>query len=281
VLVPAGLVSASKLSQTIASGARIITVRGDFDDCLRLAREAEDRGSYLVNSVNPFRIEGQKSIVFEMLQQLDWTAPDWLVMPAGNLGNASAFGKALRECLALGLVLRVPRLLLVQAEGAAPFEASFRADFRRRDPVKATTIASAIRIGNPASFTRAARAVRETSGHVIAVSDAEILDSKWAIDKAGVGCEPASAASLAGVRKAVSAGVIAPGEIVVAVLTGHLLKHPVIEDATLSAGSENRGRRRAAEQIEIGVSTDELLAAIARGAADDRNHDAHQALPTS
>lgn len=225
VLVPNGQVALGKLAQTIAYGARTLLVRGDFDDCLRLARAAADTlGVYLANSINPYRIAGQKSIVLEMLQQLAWRAPDWIVLPAGNLGNTAAFGAALRDALALGLIDRMPRLAAVQASGAAPFAAGFRDDFRTREPVRARTVATAIRIGNPASWDRAVRAIRETDGVVIDLPDSDILDAKAVVDAAGVGCEPASAASVAGARALAASGVIKQGDVVVAVLTGHILK---------------------------------------------------------
>lgn len=225
VLVPNGQVALGKLAQTIAYGARTLLVRGDFDDCLRLARAAADTlGVYLANSINPYRIAGQKSIVLEMLQQLAWRAPDWIVLPAGNLGNTAAFGAALRDAIALGLIDRMPRLAAVQASGAAPFAAGFRDDFRTREPVRARTVATAIRIGNPASWDRAVRAIRETDGVVIDLPDSDILDAKAVVDAAGVGCEPASAASVAGARALAASGVIKQGDVVVAVLTGHILK---------------------------------------------------------
>jgi threonine synthase len=229
VLVPSGQVALGKLAQTIAYGARTLLVRGDFDDCMRLAREAADKlGVYLANSINPYRIAGQKTIVFDLLQQLGWRAPDWIVLPAGNLGNTAAFGAALREAMELGLIDRVPRLAAVQAAGAAPFAASFREDFSERHKVRAETVATAIRIGDPASYERAVRSIRDTNGVVIAVSDAEILDAKAVVDASGVGCEPASAASVAGARQLVSRGMIGRSDTVVAVLTGHVLKDPGI-----------------------------------------------------
>jgi threonine synthase len=229
VLVPSGQVSLGKLAQTIAYGARTLLVRGDFDACLRLTRDAAERlGVYLANSINPFRIAGQKTIVLELLQQLGWRAPDWIVLPAGNLGNTSAFGAALREAKQLGLIGRMPRLAAVQASGAAPFAASFRDDFRERHTVRAETAATAIRIGDPASYARAVRAIRETDGIVIDVSDAELLDAKAVVDAAGIGCEPASAASVAGVRALAARRVIKRADVVVAVLTGHILKDPGI-----------------------------------------------------
>jgi threonine synthase len=229
VLVPAGKIALGKLAQTLAYGARVLAVRGDFDACLRLVEGASGRlGFYLLNSVNPFRLEGQKTIVLETLQQLGWSPPDWIVLPGGNLGNTSAFGKALREARELGLIERVPRLAVVQAEGAAPFARSYREGFATRYRVTAETVATAIRIGDPASFDRAVEAIRYTNGVVLTVTDGEILAAKQEIDGVGVGCEPASAASLAGARKLVAEGTIGRSERVVAVLTGHLLKDPEI-----------------------------------------------------
>src|SRR5439155_1038266 len=172
VMVPQGQVALGKLTQTIAYGARTLLVRGNFDACLDLAEQARERlGLYLVNSINPFRIEGQKTIVLELLQQLDWTAPDWIVLPAGNLGNTAAFGKALAEAREWGLISDTPRLAAVQAGGAAPFAASFREGVARRHRVEPHTVASASDSGNPASYDRAVRAIRETHGVVTAVTD--------------------------------------------------------------------------------------------------------------
>jgi threonine synthase len=149
-------------------------------------------------------------------------------VPAGNLGNTSAFGKALREARALGLIRRLPRVAAVQAAGASPFYRSFRAGFRKRFRVEAETVATAIRIGDPASHDRAVRTIQETNGVVTAVSDREILEAKAVVDAAGIGCEPASAAAIAGVRRLVREGAIRKGQSVVAILTGHLLKDPGI-----------------------------------------------------
>ncbi|MBY0489492.1 MAG: threonine synthase [Gemmatimonadaceae bacterium] len=227
VFVPAGKVALGKMAQTLAYGATTLLVRGDFDACLRLVQQASrELGIYLLNSINPWRVEGQKTIVFELLQQLGWDAPDFIVLPAGNLGNTAAFGKALREAHALGLITKVPRLVSVQAAGAAPFAKGFTEGFATRYTVQAETIATAIRIGDPASWDRAVRAIRETNGLVITATDDAIIDAKVAIDAAGVGCEPASAASVAGVKQLVAQGVIHPGDRVVAVLTGHVLKDP-------------------------------------------------------
>jgi threonine synthase len=250
VFVPKGKVAGGKLAQTIAYGARTLFVRGGFDECLALARSASaELGIQLLNSVNPFRIEGQKTIVFELLEQLGWEVPDWIALPAGNLGSTSAFGKALRDAQGAGLIDRVPRLCAVQAEGAAPFARSFEHGFAERLTVEPETVATAIRIGAPASWNRAVRAIRETNGVVTSVSDAEILEAKAVIDAAGIGCEPASAASVAGVRKLLQSGTISRGERVVAVLTGHLLKDP---DAVIDYhAARTADRPRANPPIEI------------------------------
>ena len=228
-IVPDGQVSTGKLSQTLAYGARTLLVDGDFDDCLRLMQQVSaELGVYLLNSINPFRIEGQKTIVLELLQQLEWQAPDWIVLPAGNLGNTAAFGMAIDQAMAHGLIDRRPRLAAVQAAGAAPFARAFAAGFDRLTPVHADTIATAIRIGAPASYHRAARAIVATNGVVVTVSDLEILAAKAVVDHAGVGCEPASAAAVAGVRRLRADGTIGRDERVVAILTGHILKDPGI-----------------------------------------------------
>lgn len=225
VLVPKGQVAVGKLAQALAYGARTLVVRANFDRCLELADEASrELGVYLLNSINPWRLEGQKTIVLETLQQLDWEPPGWIALPAGNLGNTAAFGKALAEARDWGLVARLPRLAAVQAAGAAPFAASFREGFARRHRVEPHTIATAINIGNPASYDRAARAIRDTDGVVTEVSDDEILEAKAVVDASGVGCEPASAASVAGLRRLVREGTIRRADRVVALLTGHVLK---------------------------------------------------------
>jgi threonine synthase len=227
VFVPEGQISLAKLGQTVAYGARIVQVRGDFDAAMRMVRDATARhGMYMLNSLNPFRLEGQKSIFWEALQQLRWQVPDWVVLPGGNLGNTSALGKAIREGLSAGLIDRVPRVAVVQAAGAAPFYAAWRRGFAADSyqPLAAQTIASAIQIGDPVNYAKAARVVRDTEGVVTTVSDAQLLDAKAAIDRAGIGCEPASATGLAGIQRLVAEGVIAPGERVLTYLTGHVLK---------------------------------------------------------
>lgn len=227
VFIPAGKVATGKLAQALAYGAQTLLVRGDFDACLSLARTAaHELGVYLLNSINPYRLEGQKTIVIEMLEQCGWQPPDWIALPAGNLGNTAAFGMALVAARDAGLIEQLPRLLAVQADGAAPFARAFAGGFASLQRVTPNTVATAINIGDPASYDRAVRSIRETNGVVISVSDDEILEAKAAIDAAGIGCEPASAASVAGVRRMVADGTIVPGEDVVCVLTGHLLKDP-------------------------------------------------------
>jgi threonine synthase len=227
VFIPEGNVALGKLAQTLAYGAVTLQVRGDFDRAMALVQQVSaEMGVYLLNSVNPFRIEGQKTIAYEMLQQLGWNAPDWVVVPAGNLGNTSAIGKALVEARAAGLIARVPRLAAVQAAGANPFYRGFASGFTQRFALEAETVATAIRIGAPVSWTRAMRSIRETNGVVAEVTDQEIMEAKAVIDRAGIGCEPASAASVAGLRKLREAGTIGENERVVCVLTGDLMKDP-------------------------------------------------------
>lgn len=228
VLIPDGQIAYGKLSQALAYGARTLQIRGDFDDAMRLVEEICDReGVYLLNSINPFRIEGQKAIGFEILQNLGWEPPDWIVLPGGNLGNNTAIAKAMEEALALGLIDRVPRIAVIQAAGANPLYRAWHGDGTLR-PVKADTIATAIKIGNPVSFTKSLTRVRRCGGTVEQVTDAQILDAKAHVDAAGIGAEPASCATVAGIRKLVAAGTVLPGESVIGVLTGNLLKDPEI-----------------------------------------------------
>ncbi|HLJ34088.1 MAG TPA: threonine synthase [Ktedonobacteraceae bacterium] len=246
VFLPAGNVAGGKLAQTVAYGAQTIQIQGDFDDAMRLVEQiCGERGIYLLNSLNPFRVEGQKAIGFELLQQLDWQAPDWLVLPAGNLGNTSAIGKAFRQAYQYGITGHLPRIASIQAAGANPFYRSYRQNFARRETTQAHTIASAIKIGNPVSYTRARRVIEESDGIVEEVTDEEILAAKAVIDRSGIGCEPASAATLAGVRKLVANGIIKRDDRVVGILTGNLLKdsttamsqqsNAVVIEATLDA----------------------------------------------
>jgi threonine synthase len=229
VFIPAGEVAFGKLSQSLEYGAKVVEIEGNFDDAMRLVRElADEIELYLLNSINPFRLEGQKAIVIEMMEQCEWQAPDWIVLPGGNLGNTSAFGKALHEMAELRLIDRVPRLAVIQAEGAAPFYELFASsDKSALHPLAhPSTLATAIRIGNPISWKKALRALEWTNGIVERATEEEIADAKAIIGRDGIGCEPASAATLAGIKRMASSGVIDSSDNVVAVLTGNLLKDP-------------------------------------------------------
>lgn len=226
VFIPEGKVAYGKLSQAMAFGARTLQLGGDFDQAMQLVQAISAREDiYLVNSVNPFRIEGQKAIGFEILQDLEWQVPDWIVLPGGNLGNNWAIAKGMLELKAAGHIDRLPRIAVIQAEGASPFYNALTsgADLR---PVSAETVATAIRIGNPVSFDRARRGLAATQGIVERVSDQAIIDAKAEVDAAGLGAEPASCATIAGLKKLVRDGVVAPDARVVGVLTGHVLKDP-------------------------------------------------------
>jgi threonine synthase len=232
IIVPGGQVSHAKLAQALDYGAKVLEVDGNFDTSMNLIRElAEDPTVYLVNSINPFRIEGQKTVAFELAEQLEWRVPDHLVVPGGNLGNSSAFGKGFRELMRAGLIDRQPQITVIQAEGAAPFahfysERQYDSSGHDRfvNEEHPQTLASAIKIGAPVSWPKAWRAVTETGGSVITVTEQEIADAKAVIGRDGIGCEPASATTVAGIKRLVSDGAIKDHETVVAVLTGHLLK---------------------------------------------------------
>ena len=227
VFIPRGNISYGKLAQALEYGARTLQIDANFDQILALVRVlAERAGIYLLNSINPFRIEGQKTIIFEMLDQRDWDPPDWIVLPGGNLGNTSAFGKALRELLQFGFIHKMPRLAVIQAEGAAPFYELMQTDGEFRSVREPRTLATAIRIGDPVSWPKALYEVTESHGVVEKVSEQEIADAKAIIGRCGIGCEPASAATLAGLRKLTHSGVIRRDADVVAVLTGNVLKDP-------------------------------------------------------
>jgi threonine synthase len=228
VFLPHGNISFGKLAQALEYGAVTLEVEANFDQILALVREVcELADVYLLNSINPFRIEGQKSMAIELLDQLDWSVPDWVVMPGGNLGNASAFGKGFIEAHNLGLIPRLPRVAVVQASGSAPFYEFWKDTQKGFHPVThPQTLATAIRIGDPVSWPKALRVIQETGGVVEVATEEEIADAKAVIGKSGIGCEPASAATLAGIRKLVERGVIGRGENVLAVLTGNVLKDP-------------------------------------------------------
>jgi len=226
VLIPDGKISWSKLSQSLDYGAITCQLKTDFDGCVRVLNEVVERMPvYLLNSVNPYRVEGQKTAAFELLEQFDWQPPEHIIVPGGNLANSSAIGKALREMKQLGFISRVPRVSVIQAEGANPLVRTVReTGGEKLVPVHAETMATAIRIGNPASWKKALRVIRETEGTVEQVSEVEIAAAKAEIGAEGIGCEPASAVTLAGLKKLVRSGFVKPNESVVLVLTGHLLK---------------------------------------------------------
>jgi threonine synthase len=228
VLVPEGKISWSKLSQALDYGAVTCQLRTDFDGCLRLLQELVLRTPvYQLNSINPFRLEGQKTLALELLEQLDWQPPDHIIVPGGNLGNSSAIGKALIEMRDLGLISRLPKLSVIQADGANALLRTLReAGGKRLVNVQAETRATAIRIGNPASWKKAVHVLEATGGACEQVTEIEIAQAKAEIGAEGIGCEPASAVTLAGLKKLVKQGFVKPEESVVLVLTGSLLKDP-------------------------------------------------------
>ncbi len=233
VFIPKGKVAYGKLSQALAYGGRVLEINGNFDFAMKLVQETSKKlGLYLLNSVNPWRLEGQKTIVFELIQQLNWEPPDWIIVPAGNLGNTSAFGKALKEMKELGLIEKVPHLASIQAEKSSPFYETWKKKSSKLLVVEEPeTVATAIRIGNPVNWKKALKAIKYTKGVVEKVTDQEIMDAKAVVDSCGIGCEPASAASIAGAKKLREKGVIEEGDKVVSILTGHLLKDP---DSTMN-----------------------------------------------
>ena len=248
VFIGSGKISIGKLSQALDYGALTLQIQGDFDDCLRRVRQIAldpKNGLYLMNSVNPFRLEGQKSIMYRILESRDWQSPDWIIVPGGNLGNCSAFGKAFIEMRELGLIKKIPRLAVINAAGANTLhrlfnqskltwsEGRFDATVIQKHYATmdesawvAQTIASAIEIGRPVNLPKALRALHVMNGVVREVSDDEILEHRAMVARWGFGCEPASAASVAGLRKLLDEQIISPSETVVCILTGHELKDP-------------------------------------------------------
>jgi threonine synthase len=248
VLIPEGKIAWGKLSQAMDYGAVTVQLQTDFDGCVRvLAEIVRASRVYLLNSVNPYRLEGQKTPAFEIAEAFDWNVPDHLIVPGGNLANSSALGKGFRELKELGLVARLPRISVIQAQGANPLVRSLAENHGASlDPVEADTRATAIRIGNPASWRKAARVIQDTGGWCLDVSEAEIAIAKAELGAEGLGCEPASAVTLAGLRKLKAQGHVAAGDSVVLLLTGHTLKDADytidFHRGTLLTPEESQGR---------------------------------------
>jgi threonine synthase len=292
IFIGSGKISYGKLSQALDYGALTIQIAGDFDDAMHRVRQVtSQQGIYLVNSVNPFRLEGQKSIMYRVLEGLRWQVPDWIVVPGGNLGNSSAFGKAFHELHELGLVDRLPRLAVINAAGADTLyelveHRGLRWNQGRADASivnnyyaeldntgrRASTIASAIEINRPVNLSKCLRALECCNGVVREVTDEQMLDAKAQVGANGLGCEPASAASVAGAKLLREEGVIAPGERVVCILTGHQLKDPTATIAYHTADQAefnrvlgSRGVNRAAfanRAIQVENNLDEIVRAI-------------------
>jgi threonine synthase len=292
IFIGSGKISYGKLAQALDHGALTVQIAGDFDDAMQRVQQVAQRlGIYLVNSINPFRLEGQKTIMYRVLEALRWEVPDWIVVPGGNLGNVSAFGKAFIELSELGLVPRVPRLAVINAAGANTFQQlveRFNLRWNAGSPdqdlidgyyrgleaekLRAATIASAIEINHPVNLPKALRALERCGGVVRDVTDQEILDAKAKVGAGGLGCEPASAASVAGARKLCREGVIGADERVVCVLTGHQLKDPTATVAYHSTDQKtfdevlgHRGVRRATfanRAVQVPNDLEEILRAI-------------------
>jgi threonine synthase len=226
VLIPEGKIAWGKLSQAMDYGALTCQLRTDFDGCVNVLAEVVKRAPvYLLNSVNPYRLEGQKTPAFEIAEEFDWEVPDHIIVPGGNLANCSALGKGFLEMKQLGLTTRLPRISVIQAAGANPLYQSMEENGGNSlRAVEAQTRATAIRIGNPASWRKAVRILRETGGFCEEVTEAEIAVAKAEIGREGIGCEPASAVTLAGLKKLVRQGKVHSSESVVLLLTGHTLK---------------------------------------------------------
>jgi threonine synthase len=266
LFVPYRQISAAKLAQALDFGALVVEVGDTFDEAFRLLREmAAELNLYLVNSVNPFRIEGQKTIVAEMLEQRAWRPPDYIVVPGGNLGNSSAIGKGLRELKEMGFIEKVPRVIVVQAAGANPFHQMISSGSSELVPAdRPNTEATAIRIGHPANWKKAQRVLEWSKGFSESVTDDEIFEAKKILAEDGIGCEPASAATVAGVRKLVRAKKIDWHADIVCVLTGNQLKDTEYIMRHRSPDEESRQRLR----VEPEPSA--LRDALAKALADNR-----------
>lgn len=230
VLLPKGKVALGKLAQTMVYGADVVAVKGNFDEAQAIVRRIcdEHKDVYLLNSLNPFRPQGQKSIGFEIADQLGWKVPDRIVVPMGNCANIWAIYKGFFELDMVGLTDGIPKMTGIQAEGSMPIVDAIKRGLDRFEPTeKPETIATAIRIGNPVNGPKAIRAIRASGGTAEAVSDDEIVEAQKLLARLeGIGVEPASASTVAGLKKLVSQGTVKRDECVVCVTTGHLLKDP-------------------------------------------------------
>ena len=229
VLLPSGKVALGKLAQAMFHGAEVLSVKGNFDEALEAVTALALEGQlYLLNSVNPFRLEGQKSIGFEIVDDLGWKSPDRIILPVGNAGNISAIWKGVKEFHRAGFMEDLPMMTGIQAEGAAPIVRAIRENSDDIIPFEnPETVATAIRIGAPVSSLKAIRAIKESNGFAETVSDEEILSAQKLLARTeGIGVEPASAASIAGLIKLVDEGEIEKSEQIACVVTGHLLKDP-------------------------------------------------------
>ena len=266
VLIPDGKIAWGKLAQAMDYGAVTCQLKTDFDGCLSLLTDiVKEAPIYLLNSVNPYRLEGQKTPAFELAEAFDWNVPDHLIVPGGNLGNSSALGKGFREMHELGMIARMPKISVIQAAGANPLARSFAANNgESMEPVEAQTRATAIRIGNPASWRKAAKVIHETGGWCIDVTEAEIALAKAEIGSEGLGCEPASAVTLAGLKKLRAQGKVFSGETVVLLLTGHTLKDAdytidfhkgtlLRPEETIGLETELASLRRNAQQVDATI----------------------------
>ncbi|MGD0478783.1 MAG: threonine synthase [Terracidiphilus sp.] len=269
VLIPDGKIAWGKLSQAMDYGAMTCQLNTDFDGCLQVLTEIVKQAPiYLLNSVNPYRLEGQKTPAFEIAEAMDWNVPDHLIVPGGNLGNSSALGKGFREMRELGLIPRIPKISVIQAAGANPLVRSMAASHGTTlEPVEAHTRATAIRIGNPASWRKAAKVIEESGGWCLDVTEAEIAIAKAEIGAEGLGCEPASAVTLAGLKKLCAQGAIQPSETVVLVLTGHTLKDADytidFHRGTLLSDEEKQGQEAEIEALRRdAISLDATPAAV-------------------
>ena len=278
IFIGNGKIAMGKLAQSLEYGAQVVQINGDFDDAMKRVLEVSKKeGIYVMNSVNPFRLEGQKTIMYRMLEGLGWNVPDWVVVPGGNLGNSSSFGKAFIELKELGLIEKVPRLAIVNAEGANTLYKLYneeklrwnkgKPDFNKikkffetmdKENRKAKTIASAIEINRPVNLIKCLRALEFTNGVVTQVSDQEMLDAKAIVGRNGFGCEPASAATVAGIINLVKEGTIKKNETVVGILTGHQLKDPV---ATINYHT-NKKNKFANFPVEVENNLIDIIKAI-------------------